>query len=178
MAKADTIKLTEDAVREYLDGAITNWRTKMQEARNHLTTGYFIGLPTLCGICRTPKPDRVDSITDGYQTWYPCDEPPFKDGACRLEVVRLGKVQCECDDQGMPCLDCELPMFDRWAVEEMNVPFAIAQHEVVTAFGHDNGMRLQCGVQVECRPEFCSHEMPPRRCEHICEACKIDEGNG
>lgn len=46
--------------------------------------------------------------TDGWTEHNdPCDDPPYP-GGCRLEIVRPGKVQCECDN--LPeCDECGCP---------------------------------------------------------------------
>src|SRR3990167_7981647 len=52
-----------------------------------------------------------DRCFDEWDMHYdPCDSPPFPDG-CRLTIVRPGKVQCDCDGQGIGIQE----MKDRWS---------------------------------------------------------------
>ena len=74
----------------------------------------------------------------------PCPAPPFPDG-CRLNIVRPGKVQCDCDGQGEPCLDCGLPMFDDWFLRETGRDSeGCAAHPPV----HMYGAERRCGTNL------------------------------
>lgn len=89
------------------------------------------------------KPSGFDSQAweEGY---CPCDDPPFPDG-CRLELVRPGKVQCDCVGQGDECPDCGLPMFDDWFLAETGmIPESRAAHGVAVWFGSDR----RCGERI------------------------------
>ena len=72
----------------------------------------------------------------------PCPNPPFPDG-CRLNIVRPGKWQCNCDGQGESCLDCGMSMFDGWYLDETGLdPAGSAAHPPVHVYG--SGRR--CGT--------------------------------
>lgn len=97
------------------------------------------------GTVTPGRPDGFDR--DAWdEGWVPCDDPPFPDG-CHLELIRPGKTQCDCDDQGGECLDCGLPMFDDWFVAAAKpgaVPGRRAAHPPAFCFGY--GWR--CGTHL------------------------------